>query len=93
MKCDIINEQFLFDTSFEYFKEDWRHGEIKTFSDAIRILGEPLDAAELEKIFDCAYEILSERKKKYDQALEICEYLRILNPNEENQEENQDERR
>lgn len=78
MNIDINETKSELNATLENFRDDWRNGELQTFSDTAKYLGEPLDDEELEKFIQCVHEILMQRAEKLEAAIEICKRYRLV---------------
>lgn len=87
MNIDINETKSELNATLENFRDDWRNGELQTFSDTAKYLGAPLDDEELEKFIQCVHEILMQRAEKLEAAIEICKRYRLINP--KSKEENE----
>lgn len=78
MNIDINETKSELNATLENFRDDWRNGDLQTFSDTAKYLGEPLDDEELEKFIQCVHEILMQRAEKLEAAIEICKRYRLV---------------
>ena len=78
MNIDINETKSELNATLENFRDDWRNGDLQTFSDTAKYLGEPLDDEELEKFIQCVHEILMQRAEKLEAAIEICRRYRLV---------------
>ena len=78
MNIDINETKSELNATLENFRDDWRNGELQTFSDTAKYLGEPLDDEELEKFIQCVHEILMQRAEKLEAAIDLCKRYRLV---------------
>lgn len=78
MNIDINETKSELNATLENFRDDWRNGDLQTFSDTAKYLGEPLDDEELEKFIQCVHEILMQRAEKLEAAIDLCKRYRLV---------------